>query len=173
MPNKRNIKQLEDLTDLFNKSEYLVSTEYKDISANTMVALRKELNSVGAKYRIVKNNIAHLAANDANIPEFSNYITGTCALLITDLDPAQASKQLYKVIKDESLNIKVIGAVLNGEVIESNKVEQLSKLPSRDELIASAIGQIGAPLTGFVYSLSSQINSLVNVLNNIAESKNS
>ena len=41
MPNKRNIKQLEDLTDLFNKSEYLVSTEYKDISANTMVALRK------------------------------------------------------------------------------------------------------------------------------------
>ena len=117
MPNKRNIKQLEDLTDLFNKSEYLVSTEYKDISANTMVALRKELNSVGAKYRIVKNNIAHLAANDANIPEFSNYITGTCALLITDLDPAQASKQLYKVIKSEDLNIKVIGAVLNGEIL--------------------------------------------------------
>ena len=97
MPNKRNIKQLEDLTELFNNSEYLVSTEYKDISANTMVALRKELNSVGAKYRIVKNNIAHLAANEAKIPDFSNYITGTCALLITDLDPAQASKQLYTV----------------------------------------------------------------------------
>ena len=134
MPNKRNIKQLEDLTELFNKSEYLVSTEYKDISANTMVALRKELNSVGAKYRIVKNNIAHLAANEAKIPDFSNYITGTCALLITDLDPAQASKQLYKVIKSEDLNIKIIGAVLNGEIIESNKVEQLSKLPSRNEL---------------------------------------
>ena len=124
MPNKRNIKQLEDLTELFSSSEYLVSTEYKDISANTMVALRKELNSVGAKYRIVKNNIAHLAANEANIPDFSNYITGTCALLITDLDPAQASKQLYKVIKSEDLNIKIIGAVLNGEIIESNKVEQ-------------------------------------------------
>ena len=173
MPNKRNIKQLEDLTELFNKSEYLVSTEYKDISANTMVALRKELNSVGAKYRIVKNNIAHLAAKEAKIPDFNNYITGTCALLITDLDPAQASKQLYKVIKSEDLNIKIIGAVLNGEIIESNKVEQLSKLPSRNELIASAVGQIGAPITGFVYSLSSQINSLVNVLNNIADSKNS
>ena len=173
MPNKRNIKQLEDLTELFNKSEYLVSTEYKDISANTMVALRKELNSVGAKYRIVKNNIAHLAAIEAKIPDFSNYITGTCALLITDLDPAQASKQLYKVIKSEDLNIKIIGAVLNGEIIESNKVEQLSKLPSRNELIASVVGQIGAPLTGFVYSLSSPINSLVNVLNNIADSKNS
>ena len=173
MPNKRNIKQLEDLTELFNKSEYLVSTEYKDISANTMVALRKELNSVGAKYRIVKNNIAHLAANEAKIPDFSNYITGTCALLITDLDPAQASKQLYKVIKSEDLNIKIIAAVLNGEIIESNKVEQLSKLPSRNELIASVVGQIGAPLTGFVYSLSSPINSLVNVLNNIADSKNS
>ena len=119
----------------------------------------------------MKNNIAHLAANDANISDFSNYIKGTCALLITDLDPAQASKQLYKVIKDEELNINVLGAVLNGEIIESNKVEQLSKLPSKNELISQAIGQIGAPLTGFVYSLSSQINSLVNVLNNIADSK--
>ena len=108
MPNKRNIKQLEELTGLFKESEYLVSTEYKDISANTMVALRKQLNSVGAKYRIVKNNIAHLAANDADIADFSNYIKGTCALLITDLDPAQASKQLYKVIKDEDLNITVL-----------------------------------------------------------------
>ncbi len=164
MPNKRNVKQLEELTGLFKESEYLVSTEYKDISANTMVALRKQLNSVGAKYRIVKNN-------DADIANFSNYIKGTCALLITDLDPAQASKQLYKVIKDEDLNITVLGAVLNGEIIESSKVEQLSKLPSKNELIAKAVGQIGAPLTGFVYSLSSQINSLVNVLNNIADSK--
>ena len=68
--------------------------------------------------------------------------------MITDLDPAQASKQLYKVIKDEDLNITVLGAVLNGEIIESNKVEQLSKLPSKNELIAKAVGQIGAPLTG-------------------------
>ena len=75
MPNKRNIEQLEELTGLFKDSEYLVSTEYKDISANTMVALRKQLNSVGAKYRIVKNNIAHLAANDADIADFSNYIS--------------------------------------------------------------------------------------------------
>ena len=142
MPNKRNIEQLEELTGLFKDSEYLVSTEYKDISANTMVALRKQLNSVGAKYRIVKNNIAHLAANDADIADFSNYIKGTCALLITDLDPAQASKQLYKVIKDEDLNITVLGAVLNGEIIESNKVEQLSKLPSKNELIAKAVGQL-------------------------------
>ena len=58
MPNIRNIKQLEELTSIFKDSDYLVSTEYKDISANTMVALRKQLNNVGAKYRIVKNNIA-------------------------------------------------------------------------------------------------------------------
>ena len=166
MPNKRNIKQLEELTGLFKESEYLVSTEYKDISANTMVALRKQLNSVGAKYRIVKNNIAHLAANDADIPDFNNYIKGTCALLITDLDPAQASKQLYKVIKDEGLNIIVLGGVLNGEFFD-----KLFSLLSKNELISQAIGQIGAPLTGFVYSLSSQIHSLVNVLNNIADSK--
>ena len=141
MPNKRNIEQLEELTGLFKDSEYLVSTEYKDLSANTMVALRKQLNSVGAKYRIVKNNIAHLAANDADIADFSNYIKGTCALLITDLDPAQASKQLYKLIKDEDLNITVLGAVLNGEIIENEHFLLKHKEVSVSENIIS-IGKI-------------------------------
>ena len=57
MPSSKNIEQLEELKGIFENTEYLVSTQYKDVSANDMVMLRKSLNSAGAKYRIIKNNI--------------------------------------------------------------------------------------------------------------------
>ena len=48
MPSNKNIEQLEELKGIFENSDYLVSTQYKDISANDMVMLRKSLNSAGA-----------------------------------------------------------------------------------------------------------------------------
>ena len=91
--------------------------------------------------------------------------------MITNGDPAQSSKSLFKSIKDQGLEINVMGAILNGDVLTSESVKELSKLPSKDELIAKVVGQIVSPITGFVFSLSSQLSSLVSVLNNIAESK--
>lgn len=171
MPSKKNIEQLEELTGIFKNTDYLISTQYNDVSANDMVGLRKMLNSVGAKYRIIKNNIAHLAADNANLPELKEIITGTCAILVTNEDPAQSSKMLFKSIKDQNLEINILGGILNGDVLSTDSVKELSKLPSKDELIAQAIGQIGSPITGFVFTLSSQISSLVSVLTNISESK--
>ncbi len=84
MPSSKNIEQLEELKGIFENTDYLVSTQHKDVSANDMVMLRKALNSAGAKYRIVKNNIAHLAADSANLPDLKEIISGTCAIMITN-----------------------------------------------------------------------------------------
>ena len=91
--------------------------------------------------------------------------------MITNGDPALSSKSLFKSIKDQGLEINIMGAILNGDVLTSESVKELSKLPSKDELIAKVVGQIGSPINGFVFSLSSQLSSLISVLNNIAESK--
>ena len=171
MPSKKNIEQLNELAEIFSGTEYMVATQYKSVSVNDMVSLRKSLNAVGAKYRIIKNNIAYLAAEKAGISDFKEYISGTCAIMISNDDPAQSSKELFKSIKTNDLDIKILGGILNGNILEAPGVEQLSKLPSKQVLIANVIGQIGAPITGFVYTLSSQISSLVSVLSNITEAK--
>ena len=134
MPSSKNIEQLEELKGIFENTEYLVSTQYKDVSANDMVMLRKSLNSAGAKYRIIKNNIAYLAADSANLPDLKDIISGTCAIMITNGDPALSSKSLFKSIKDQGLEINIMGAILNGDVLTSESVKELSKLPSKDEL---------------------------------------
>ena len=169
MPSEKNIKQLDELAEMFQETSYLVSTQFKDISANEMVALRKALNSAGARYKIVKNNIARLAADKAALPELKDLVTGMCAIMTTANDPAQASKALFKSINDQGLQIDVLGGFLDGEVLSSDRVNQLSKLPSKEVLIANIIGQIGSPINGLVFILNSQITSLVSVLSNIVE----
>ncbi|SVD23296.1 uncharacterized protein METZ01_LOCUS376150 [marine metagenome] len=171
MPSEKNIKQLDELAEMFQETSYLVSTQFKDISANEMVALRKALNSAGAQYKIVKNNIARLAADKAALPELKDLVTGMCAIMTTANDPAQASKALFKSINDQGLQIDVLGGFLDGEVLSSDRVNQLSKLPSKEVLIANIIGQIGSPINGLVFILNSQITSLVSVLSNIVETK--
>ena len=171
MPSEKNIKQLDELAEMFQETSYLVSTQFKDISANEMVALRKALNSAGARYKIVKNNIARLAADKAALPELKDFVTGMCAIMTTANDPAQASKALFKSINDQGLQIDVLGGFLDGEVLSSDRVNQLSKLPSKEVLIANIIGQIGSPINGLVFILNSQITSLVSVLSNIVETK--
>ena len=171
MPSEKNIKQLDELAEMFQGTSYLVSTQFKDISANEMVALRKALNSAGARYKIVKNNIAHLAADKVALPELKDIVTGTCAIMTTTNDPAQASKALFKSIQDQRLQIDILGGFLDGEVLSSERVNQLSKLPSKEVLIANIIGQIGSPINGLVFILNSQITSFVSVLSNIVETK--
>ena len=66
---------------------------------------------------------------------------------------------------------KDIGQFLNEDYIDVKMINQLAKLPSRDELIAKAVGLIKAPLSGLVARLATPVNGLVNVLNNIKEEK--
>jgi large subunit ribosomal protein L10 len=70
---------------------------------------------------------------------------------------------------NEALQIK--GGFLNTEIISVDDVTSLSKLPSREVLIAKVIGQMKAPINNFVGVLSGQIRNLVFTLKAIEEKK--
>ena len=65
----------------------------------------------------------------------------------------------------------MVGGVLERKFLSQQEVVNLSKLPSKDELIAKVVGSIRAPLAGLVNVLQGNIRGLVQVLNQIKESK--
>ena len=80
------------------------------------------------------------------------------------------SKDIVNFSKEnEKLTIK--GGFLSEDFIDVKTVNQLAKLPSRDELIAKTVGLIKAPVTGLVMTLASPVSGLINVLNNIKSKK--
>ena len=52
-----------------------------------------------------------------------------------------------------------------------SKVQDLAKLPSKQELLAKAVGSIKAPISGFVNVIAGNMRGLVNVLNAIKDTK--
>ena len=81
-------------------------------------------------------------------------------------DPA-ASAKILKEFSEEHEDLKIKGGILGKRTIDGTAAEKLVDMPSREQLIASAVGGLKAPLSGLANVLhqGSPLTGLVNVLN--------
>lgn len=146
-----------------------VLVDYKGISVADDTALRRELRSAGVEYAVYKNSIIRFAAKEAGLGDLANVLDGTTAIAISKDDPAIAAK----IICDYATKLKKIFNVkagyVEGNVLDAKQVEDLSKLPSREQLIAMVLAGFNAPISGFANVCNANIRGLVVALNAIAE----
>ncbi|KAA3620605.1 MAG: 50S ribosomal protein L10, partial [Proteobacteria bacterium] len=69
----------------------------------------------------------------------------------------------------EELKITVGG--MNGAVMDEAQIQALAKLPSREELLATLVGTLQAPIAKFVQTLNEVPSRFVRTLAAIEESK--
>ncbi len=166
MPNEANVQQVGQIHELFENSDVILLTDFKGLTVAEINNLRQLLREANVQYKVCKNTLIDVVAQEKEIEGLAPYLIGNTALAACD-DPAATSKILFDFSKEhESLKIK--GGILGKQVIDESGVKALQDLPSKDELIAKAIGGIGAPLYGLVNLLNngSPIQGFVNVLNN-------
>lgn len=65
----------------------------------------------------------------------------------------------------------IFGGMLEGAFIDAAKVKELSKLPTKQQLLGQLVGTLNAPISGFVNVLAGNIRGLVTVLNAIKDKK--
>ncbi|ACL68868.1 50S ribosomal protein L10 [Halothermothrix orenii] len=170
MPRPEKEAVVNELTDKLSSAKSLVLTDYKGLDVATITELRAKLREAGVEYRVVKNTLARIAAKKAEIEEINEVLVGPTAIAFGIEDAVSPAKVLVDFAKEhEELEIK--GGVLNGEVIDDEKIKSLAKIPPREELLAKAFAGMKAPLTGFVNVLQGNIRNLVNVLNQIKDQK--
>jgi large subunit ribosomal protein L10 len=68
-------------------------------------------------------------------------------------------------------NLKIVGGLLGKSILSKEEVVALSKLPSKEELLAKLVGTLNAPVSGFVNVLAGNLRGLVQVLKAVGESK--
>jgi len=85
-------------------------------------------------------------------------------------DEVAAAKLIADFAKGRE-GIEVVGGLLEGSFVDASAINQLSSLPSREELLAKLVGSINMPVSGFVNVLAGNLRGLVYALNAIKESK--
>ena len=153
-----------EMKQIFLSSPLVVAAEYRGVDVTQMTGLRQELRSNGARFKVVKNTFARIAADEAGKPELKDVMNGPIGLVVSEGDPASAAKAFVEYAGDNDLPIKIIGGMLDADVLTSDRVEALAKLPSKEELIAKMLGSMSSPITGLVMVISGPVRALATVL---------
>ena len=141
------------------EKEELVSILHQELSESALVVvstnagmtvsevsdLRRKMRDAGANYRVAKNTLARLSIVGTPSEAIRPLLSGPTGLAYSK-DPVAAAKVTVQFSNGND-KFKVIGGVLNGNLLTGKEVEALSKLPSMDELRAKILAVIATPAT--------------------------
>ncbi|MBZ4661921.1 MAG: ribosomal protein [Thermotoga sp.] len=167
---------VEEMSEIFKKTSLILFADFLGFTVADLTELRSKLREKygdGARFRVVKNTLLNLALKNAEYEGYEEFLKGpTAVLYVTEGDPVEAVKIVYNFYKDKKADLsRLKGGFLEGKKFTAEEVENIAKLPSKEELYAMLVGRVKAPITGLVFVLSGILRNLVYVLNAIKEKK--
>ena len=165
MPTPKKIEQVAQIKELIETSTISIAANNAGVTVETMTAMRRALRDNGVKLRIVKNNLAYIAADEAGMPQMKDVITGPTGIVFGFDDPAVAAKTFTEFLTATRAPMTVVGGMLGDRVLTADEIKYLATLPSKEVMIAKLLGQMQAPIAGLVGTLQAPIRNLAYVLN--------
>lgn len=144
---------LAELETVFEESGAIVITHYSGLSVAEMTGLRTKLREKGATLKVIKNRIAKIALKGKGGDAAQDLFQGPVAIAYAE-DPSSAAKVTSEYAKDNE-KLKLIGAIMDENVMDASGIDVLAKMPSREELIATVM----ARLLGQATEIASRINA--------------
>ena len=146
MPTQAKQATVAELKDDLSKAKATIVADYRGLTVSDISAVRRGLRGEGITYRVVKNRLAKIAAQEAGNSELSELLTGPSALAMGSGDEVLLAKTFLDAIRPFR-TVAVRGAVLNGKRVDADAVTRLATLPSRDVLLGQLAGGIVSPLS--------------------------
>jgi large subunit ribosomal protein L10 len=137
--------------------------------------IRRRLHDKGMKMTVVKNTLAKRAIGDGSkIKGFDKLLDGPSAVVYGRASIAAVARALLDEKKnDDTLELR--GAFFDGELYPGQKgMEQVSKLPTREEAIGSLVALILSPgknLGGILKGQAGKIASIIKTVEEKAKEK--
>ena len=141
-------KIVAELGEAFKAIEAIVISDFKGLSVKQLEDLRNSAREAGVKVRVIKNTLANIALKNAEKNGLSFKDTNIF-LWGEQLSVCKVAAKFEE--KNEIFKLKT--AHIDGEVAGVDKIRALSKMPSRDELIAMLLQVWNAPIQNFTIGL--------------------
>ena len=156
---KVELKQpiVQAIADDIKDAQSVVLVDYRGLTVAQDTELRKQLREAGVIYKVCKNTMMKRAFEGTEFAGLEEYLEGPSALVVSKDDATAPARIICKFAKTaEALEVKA--GVVEGNVYDVAGINELSKVPSREELLSKLLGSLQSPIT-----------NLARVLNQIAE----
>jgi large subunit ribosomal protein L10 len=145
--------------------------DFTGLTVEQATELRREFRKAGVEYRVVKNTLARKALEQVTgYDRVFEKLVGPTGIAFS-YDDAVAPAKIIKKFSDKFGKLKLKAAVLEKQVFDGSQLDELSKLPTRAELMAGVLGSIQAPMSGIVGAIGALARDLVNVIDAIEKKK--
>jgi large subunit ribosomal protein L10 len=158
------------LNESFGQTPHIILATFRGLSVNQSTELRRKVRAAGGGYRVIKNRIAKRAAEGTAMEKLTDRLTGPCAVASHESDPVSLAKTLHDFAKDNPQLELLAGVVDAKDVLDSQGVEALSKLPGLQELRAQLLSVVQMPATTLVRLIQTPGSQLARVLDARKES---
>jgi large subunit ribosomal protein L10 len=160
-------KVVGELGQICESSGVVVVAHYVGLTVAEMQDLRAKARDAEASVRVAKNRLAKIALEGKPIEAMGEYLTGMTVLTFSE-DPVAAAKVAEDFAKGNDKFV-ILGGAMDGNVLDRAGVTAVSKLPSRDELIASIAGCIGAPASNIAGAIGAPASNIASILSTIED----
>ena len=160
-------KLVEELGQVFESSGVVVVSRYEGMTVAEMQDLRAKMREAGGFVRVAKNRLAKIALEGKPCASIATYLEGMTVLAYSE-DPVAAAKVVQDYSKENS-KLEILGGAMGDDALDPAGVKAVAAMPSREELIASIAGCIGAPASNIAGAIGAPASNIASILSTIEE----
>ena len=158
---------VEELGQIFESSGVVVVAHYVGLTVAEMQDLRAKAREAGGSVRVAKNRLAKIALEGKPCASIADLLTGMTVLTYSE-DPVAAAKVAEDFAKGNE-KFQILGGAMGENALDRAGVTAVSKMPSREELIASIVGCIGAPAANIAGAIGAPASNIASILSTIED----
>jgi len=170
MPTEAKRETIDELRAELDRSRTMIVSEYRGLKVKEIAAIRRALRKQDVTYRVVKNRLMRIAAQDTPSGDaLSPLLVGPSAIAF-GTDEAATAKALIDAVRPYRI-VRITGGVLGTRAIDADGVTRLATLPSRDVLLAEALGAVTAPLSQTAGLFDAPLRDVVGLVASLIEQR--
>ena len=174
MTRQEKAKVIEDLAEKFNEKNNFYIADASGLTVEQVNAFRRLCFEQGVEYRVFKNTLIQKALEslDADFTAFNDQVLkGVSGILFAEESVSVPAKLLKQYRKTDPKGRPILkGAYIDSDFyIGDDKLEPLSQLKSKAELIGDIINLLQSPAKRVISALQSGETKLVGVIKTLSE----
>ena len=139
---------IEEIKEVIKDAQSGVLVDHRGLTVEQDTQLRRELREAGVTYKVYKNTMMNFAFMGSDFGDLIQHLEGPSALAVSKTDATAPARVLGKFAKTaDKLELK--GGIVEGKYYDAAGIMEISKIPSREELLSKLLGSIQSPVTNF------------------------
>ncbi len=155
----------QELSNELKKINHFIVFSYGNITAEQNHQIRRKLRSQNIALQMIKNTIAGVAIEQIYKKDMKRIFRGPSGIAYGS-QPVELAKAMLEISKKTKL-LKVLGGYLDGIILTDKQVDELSKTPPKEVLLATLAGAFAAPYQQMASAMDSAMQSMANALNSV------